>query len=160
MLIYVIIALYCTVLSCIRLFCDPMDCCPPGSFLHGIFRNTGVGCRFLPQGSSPPRDHDPHSCASCIGRWILYHCTTWEALIIVLLLLFSRQVMSISCNPTDCKLPVFSIHGISQARILEWIVISFSRGSCSPRVELTSPTYQVDPLPLRHVIHILHNLLI
>ena len=83
-------------LSCIRLFCDPMDYCPPGSSIHGIFRNTGVGCCFLPQGSSPPRDHDPHSCTSCIGRWILYHCTTWEALIIALLLLFSRQVMSIS----------------------------------------------------------------
>ena len=79
-LIYGIIALYCTMLSCIRLFCDPMDCCPPGSSLHGIFRNTGVGCRFLPKGSSPPRDHDPHSCTSCIDRWILYHCTTWEAL--------------------------------------------------------------------------------
>ena len=33
----------------------------------------------------------------------------------------------------DCSLPGSSVHGISQARILEWIVISFSRGSSWPR---------------------------
>ena len=33
------------------------------------------------------------------------------------------------CNPMDCSLPDSSVHGISQARVLEWVVISFSRGS-------------------------------
>ena len=37
------------------------------------------------------------------------------------------------CNPVDCSLPGFSIHGILQARILEWVTISFSRGSSWPR---------------------------
>ena len=37
------------------------------------------------------------------------------------------------CDPADCNLLGFSIHGILQARILEWIVISFSRGSSWPR---------------------------
>ena len=37
------------------------------------------------------------------------------------------------CNPTDCSLPGSSIYGISQARILEWVAISFSRGSSRPR---------------------------
>ena len=37
------------------------------------------------------------------------------------------------CNHMDCILPGSSIHGISQARILEWIAISFSRGSFQPR---------------------------
>ena len=32
------------------------------------------------------------------------------------------------CNPMDCSLPGFSIHGIFQARVLEWVAISFSRG--------------------------------
>ena len=40
-------------------------------------KNTGAGCHFLLQGSSPPRDW---TYVSCIVRWILYHCTTWEAL--------------------------------------------------------------------------------
>ena len=33
------------------------------------------------------------------------------------------------CNLMDCSLPGFSVHGISQARILKWGAISFSRGS-------------------------------
>ena len=35
--------------------------------------------------------------------------------------------------PHGISLPGFSVHGISQARILEWVVISFSRGSSRPR---------------------------
>ena len=37
------------------------------------------------------------------------------------------------CDPMDCSLPGFSIYGILQLRILEWIVISFSRRSFQPR---------------------------
>ena len=37
------------------------------------------------------------------------------------------------CNPVDCSLPGFSVHGILQARVLEWVTISFSRGSSRPR---------------------------
>ena len=32
------------------------------------------------------------------------------------------------CDPMDCILPGSSVHGIPQARILEWVAISFSRG--------------------------------
>ena len=31
------------------------------------------------------------------------------------------------CHPMDCSPPGFSVNGISQARILEWVAISFSR---------------------------------
>ena len=37
------------------------------------------------------------------------------------------------CDPMDCSLPHSSIHGIFQARVLEWVAISFSRGSSWPR---------------------------
>ena len=37
------------------------------------------------------------------------------------------------CGPMDCTLPGSLVHGLSQARILEWVAISFSRGSCRPR---------------------------
>ena len=37
------------------------------------------------------------------------------------------------CNPMDCSPPGCSVHGILQARILEWVAISFSRGSSWPR---------------------------
>ena len=36
-------------------------------------------------------------------------------------------------DPMDCSLPGASTHGIFQARILEWVAISFSRGSLRPR---------------------------
>ena len=37
------------------------------------------------------------------------------------------------CNPMDCSLPCFSIHGIFQPRLLERVAISFSRVSSRPR---------------------------
>ena len=37
------------------------------------------------------------------------------------------------CDPMDCSLPGSSVQGILQARILEWVAISFSRGSSQPR---------------------------
>ena len=37
------------------------------------------------------------------------------------------------CGPMDCSPPGSPVHGILQARILEWIAISFSRGSSQPR---------------------------
>ena len=68
----------CT-LSCPAL-CNPMDCSPPSSSVHRLpGKNTGMGCHFLLQGIFPTRDWTQVSCISCIGKWILYLCTTWEA---------------------------------------------------------------------------------
>ena len=51
----------------------------------------------------------------------------------------------------DCSLPGHSVHGILQARILlEWVAISFSRGSSQPGTEPGSPALQADSLPLSH----------
>ena len=45
----------------------------------------------------------------------------------------------ILCDLLDCNPPGFSVHGISQARILEWVTISFSRRSFDPGIKPTSP---------------------
>ena len=37
------------------------------------------------------------------------------------------------CDPKECSLPGSSIHGIFQAKVLEWVAIAFSRGSSQPR---------------------------
>ena len=37
------------------------------------------------------------------------------------------------CDPMNCSLPSFSVRGIFQATVLEWVAISFSRGSSQPR---------------------------
>ena len=42
----------------------------------------------------------------------------------------------ILCNPMDCSPPGSSVHGIFQARILEWVAISCSRGSSPPRDQI------------------------
>ena len=42
---------------------------------------------------------------------------------------WSWSVLSDSCDHMDCSLPGSFIHGIFQARVLEWVAISFSRGS-------------------------------
>ena len=46
------------------------------------------------------------------------------------------------CDPMDC-----TFHGILQARILEWVAFSFSRGSSQPSDWTQIPTLQVDSLP-------------
>ena len=43
------------------------------------------------------------------------------------------QLCLILCNPMGCSLPGSFVHGIFQARILEWVAIPFSRGSFWPR---------------------------
>ena len=61
--------------------CNPMDCSPPGSSVHGILlaRILESVAISYSRGSSQPRDRTCISCISCIGRQILYHCATWEA---------------------------------------------------------------------------------
>ena len=43
------------------------------------------------------------------------------------------------CGPMDCSPPGFSVHGIFQARILQWVAISFSRDFPDPGMEPVSP---------------------
>ena len=47
--------------------------------------------------------------------------------------LLSLQLCPTLCNPMDCSPPGFSVHKILQARILEWVAISYSRGSSWPK---------------------------
>ena len=46
------------------------------------------------------------------------------------------------CDPMD-----YTVHGILQARILEWVGFPFSRGSSQPGIEPSSPSLQADFLP-------------
>ena len=47
--------------------------------------------------------------------------------------LFVAQSCPTPCNPMNYSPPGSSVHGIFQARILEWVAVSFSRGSSQPR---------------------------
>ena len=56
------------------------------------------------------------------------------------------------CHSMDCSLPGSSVRGISQASILEWVAISFSRGSSRPRDQICIPRIGrwIVYLPLSH----------
>ena len=82
---------------------------------------------FPTQGSNPHLLHLLHWQMGSLplmlpGKPIFYLC--WW---------INHSAVSNSCFPMDCSPPGSSVHGISQARILEWVAISFSRGSSWPR---------------------------
>ena len=62
-------------------------------------------------------------------------------------------------DPTDCSPPGSSVHGILQARMLEWVSIPFSRGSSLPRIKPVfpvGPALQADSLPLEPQVERIH----
>ena len=62
------------------------------------------------------------------------------------------------CNPMDCSLPGSSVHGILQARILEWLAMPSFRGSSGPRDPTriqgcrTEPHYLWQMCPMAHTL--------
>ena len=74
-----------------------------GFFFHS--ENNCMGCRVLPYAEKAERESENEVAQSCLTL----------------------------CNPMDCSLLGSSVHEIFQARILEWVAISFSRGSSQPR---------------------------
>ena len=59
------------------------------------------------------------------------------------------------CDTLDCSPRGSSVHGVSQARILEWVTISSSRRS-DQDIEPASAALQADSLPLSHYLHTNH----
>ena len=80
-----------------RTLCDPIDGSPPSHPWDSLGKNTGVGCHFLLQCMKEKSE-----------REVTQSCPTLS-------------------DPMDCNLPGSSIHGIFQARVLEWGAIAFSR---------------------------------
>ena len=58
--------------------------------------------------------------------WIIMDCHIWKTLL-------SSQLCPILCNPLNCSPPGYSVCGIFQARIPDWVVISSSQGSFRPK---------------------------
>ena len=73
-------ALCCAVLNHVRLFAIPWTVAHQSSLSMRFPRQeywSGLPCP-PPGDLPPPRDGTCISCVSCIGKWILYLCTTWE----------------------------------------------------------------------------------
>ena len=56
------------------------------------------------------------------------------------------QLCQTLCDPMECSPPGFSVYGILQARILEWVAIPFSRDLPKPEIEPRSLALQADSL--------------
>ena len=76
--------------------------------------------------------HGLMTCFCCCDCTTVYPFTYWRTSWLLSRYRVSRSVVRL-CDPMDCSLPGSSVHGILQARILEQITISFSRGSSQPR---------------------------
>ena len=75
--------------------------------------------------------------------WFLCWKISWPQKWMILSWLIDVSIAKlcpILCYPMDCSLPGSSVHKIFQARILEWVAISFFRGYSQPRDLPASPT--------------------
>ena len=76
-----------------------------------------------------------------------------------LLCVFATQLCPTLCDPMSCSLPGSSVHRILQARILQGVAISFSRGSSQPRdqtqVSCIAGSFQEKPIKFSPTIFIL-----
>ena len=79
-----------------------------------------------------------------------YKSLTQNLSLQVVVFVQSLSRVQLFCDPMDCSLPCGSVHGILQARILEWVAIPFSRGSSWPRDGIRVSSLAGDSLPLSH----------
>ena len=111
---------YAQPLSHVPLFGTPRTVCSlPGSSVHGILQPgklEWVSISFS-RGSSQPRNRTQVSCVSCIDRCIPYPAAAAAK---------SLQSCPTLCDPIEGSPLGSSVPGILQARILEWVAISFS----------------------------------
>ena len=68
----------------------------------------------------------------CCGQRLMSSARWWACVCVCVCVCGAPSYLTL-CNSMDCTPPGFSVHGILQARILEWVPIPFSRGSSRPR---------------------------
>ena len=111
--------------------CDPMNCSMPGLPVHHQlpeFTQTHVHwVSDAIQPSHPPSSPSPPAPNTCQHQSLFQWVNSSHEVAKVL------SHVQILCGPMDYRLPGSFFHGISQARILECVAISFSRGSSQPR---------------------------
>ena len=79
-------------------------------------------------------------------RELLSAVTTWHDVLCLVTLLCLTL-----CSPMDCNLPGTSVHGILQARIMEWAAMPSSRGSSQPRDLYTSKSILYTSKPIQNL---------
>ena len=126
--------------------CNSMDCSLPGSSVHGSCpmdknspgKNTGVVAISYSRGSSWTREQTH---VSSLLHWRVDSFTTAPPVksptlschVLIEVKVWVAQSCLTLCNPMDCGPPSSSVHGILQARVLQWAAISSSRRTFWPR---------------------------
>ena len=124
-------------LSGFQFFCDSTDCSLPSTSVLEISQARIMECcHFLHQGICPTEGLNP---CLFVGRQVLYLWAAWEAPTLATTSLFSiseslflfhwSEVKVVQSCPTLCDPMDYTVHGIFQARIPEWVALLFSRGS-------------------------------
>ena len=134
--------------------CDPMDCSPPASSVHGILQARTLEWVAMPssRGSSQRRDwtqvfriQADSSLSEPPRKWyinpsniFLWLCFPKAREITAKINKWDLRAKSLqSCStlydPTNHSPPGSSVHGILHARILEWVAMPSSRGPSPPR---------------------------
>ena len=123
---------------------QPRNCTP----VHLPQRNENI---HLDEDSahSPMYLHCSESLLLSVLQLARPHAILYHQSCLLMLCLHAQSCLTLLrvCDPIDYSPPGFSVHGISQERIPEWVAISFSRGSSQPGIEPGSPALQADPLP-------------
>ena len=116
-------------LSHVQFFATPVDHSLPGSSVHGISQAKIMEWVVISfsRGSSWPRDWTLFSCLS--GRFLITEPPGKPSYSIEKSESESCSVVSDSLQPRG----LYTVHGILQARILEWVAFPFSRGSSQSR---------------------------
>ena len=83
--------------------CDPIDCSPPGSSVHGIVQAKILEWSAISfsKGSSPPRDYTHISCISCIGRGFFTTAPPGKQSVHTLLLVHAYNTLQVLCCIAD-----------------------------------------------------------
>ena len=134
--------------------CDLMDYSPPASSVHRISQASILEWVSIPfsRGSSQPRDRTQLSCltdsllaesprkvtsmvsfnSNSVLQYLFFSdCVSAKCILVSVKESESEVARSCPplCDPMDCSPRGSSIHGIFPARVLEWVAISFTRGS-------------------------------
>ena len=100
--------------------------------------------------SLPHQRYQYHNASSEVTLWnVLHVCAPPTFICCCCYLCLSRVQFFVT--PMDCSPKGSSARGSLQARILEWVAISSSRGFPEPGIKPPSPTWQADTLPLSHL---------
>ena len=101
----------------------------------------------LPRPWDSPGKNTGVGCISFSNLYIRYIHIIYTCVVCML----SCQSCLTLCNPMDCSPPGSSVHGVFQARILEWVAISYSRESFWPRNQTSLLQWQAESLPRHHL---------